>query len=166
MDKKVASLKYHLQEIQKDSRKLKRGKLVCSLEIIKCTWLNMRGFSVTMTLKGNFPSEKAATHSSVTCVHAFVFRETCFNPCRFGSSLMNGIVIIKSLTWNASQHLLIFLLIQLAFRRFWRWRGWPMQNLSDVLCKFWQPFNRAMQMHWKSAVCSPGVHEKVAAVQD
>lgn len=58
----------------------------------------MRGFSVTMTLEGKFPSGKVATQFSVICVLTFVFGETCFKSHWFENSWMNGIVIIKSLT--------------------------------------------------------------------
>lgn len=71
-----------------------------------------------MTLEGKFPSEKVAAQFSVTCVLTFVFGESCFKPHWFENSWMDGIVIIKSLTQNVSQHLLIFLPIQSAFRRF------------------------------------------------
>lgn len=57
----------------------------------------MRGFSVTMMLKGNFPSEKVTTQFSVTYVLTFDFKETRLNPHRYENSVINGIVIIKSL---------------------------------------------------------------------
>lgn len=51
-----------------------------------------------MILKGNFPLEDAATQSPVTCILAFVFKETCYNSRRFENSLISGIFIFKSPT--------------------------------------------------------------------